>query len=73
VLRALRSFAAFWYDFVVGVDWRVAAGVVVGLALTAALVHAGVDAWWLLPAAVLLLLGYSLARAARSLLSRSGG
>ena len=34
VIAWLRRFGAFWYDFVVGDDWRVAAGVVVALALT---------------------------------------
>ena len=37
--RWLRSFGAFWYDFVIGDDWRGAAVVVLALALTAVLVH----------------------------------
>jgi hypothetical protein len=64
-MRVLRAFAAFWYDFLVGDDWTVAAGVVLALAITAALVHAHVAVWWLLPFAVLALLGLSLVRAAR--------
>jgi hypothetical protein len=49
-VRRLKSIGAFWYDFVVGDDWRVAVVVVAALALTAVLVHAaGVNAWWLLP------------------------
>jgi hypothetical protein len=60
----LRSFGAFWYDFVVGDDWRGAGVVAVALALTALLVHAaGVNAWWLLPVAVTAALGWSLRRA----------
>jgi hypothetical protein len=39
MLRALRGFAAFWYDFIVGDDWRIAAGVALLLAGGAALVH----------------------------------
>lgn len=62
-MRWIRSFALFWYDFVVGDDWRVAVGVVAALALTAVLVHFGVNAWWLLPLAVVVLLGLSLRRA----------
>ncbi|SEO09267.1 hypothetical protein [Actinacidiphila rubida] len=63
-MKWIRSFALFWYDFVVGDDWRVAAGVAVALGATAGLVHgAGVNAWWLLPVAVVLLLGLSLRRA----------
>ena len=46
----LKSFGLFWWDFVIGDDWIVAAAVVAGLALTALLTHvAGVNAWWLLP------------------------
>ena len=63
-MRFLRSFGRFWWNFVVGDDWVVAAGVAVALALTALLAHNGVDAWWLLPVAVALLLADSLRRAA---------
>jgi hypothetical protein len=60
----LKSIGAFWYDFVVGDDWRVAVVVVAALALTAVLVHAaGVNAWWLLPVCVFAALGWSLRRA----------
>ncbi len=64
-MTRLRSFAMFWYDFVVGDDWRGAAVVAAALAVTALLVHvAHVNAWWLLPAAVIGVLGWSLRRAA---------
>ncbi|MCL2733595.1 MAG: hypothetical protein FWE15_26730 [Actinomycetia bacterium] len=63
-MKWIRSFLLFWYDFVVGDDWRVAAGVAVALGATAGLVHAaGLNAWWLLPVAVAVLLGLSLRRA----------
>jgi hypothetical protein len=65
VVRALRAFGAFWWDFIVGDDWRIAAGVIVALAATAALAAASVPAWWLLPLAVAALLGLSLRRATR--------
>ncbi|MBV9023216.1 MAG: hypothetical protein JO362_05335 [Streptomycetaceae bacterium] len=61
-MKWLRSFALFWYDFIVGDDWRVAVGVAVTLAVTAGLAHSGVNAWWLLPVAVAALLGASLWR-----------
>jgi hypothetical protein len=62
--RWLRSFGAFWYDFVIGDDWRGAAVVVLALALTAVLAHvAGLNAWWLLPLAAIAALGWSLRRA----------
>jgi hypothetical protein len=64
-MTALRRFGTFWWDFVVGDDWRVAAGVVVALGITAAVAATGAPAWWLLPLAVALLLYVSLRRAAR--------
>jgi hypothetical protein len=63
--RRLRTFLAFLYDFVVGDDWRIAAGVVAGLALTYAVGRAGVPSWWLLPVLVAVLLPASLWLAAR--------
>jgi hypothetical protein len=59
----LRSFGRFWWNFIVGDDWRVAAGVALALALTALLTYEGANAWWLLPPAVALILALSLRRA----------
>ena len=65
--RRLRSFGAFWYDFIVGDDWRGAAAVALALAATVLLVHvAGVNAWWLMPVCVIAALGWSLRRASTS-------
>jgi hypothetical protein len=64
-MRYLRSFGRFWWNFIVGDDWRVAAGVGVALGVTYALTHNGVNAWWLLPAGIVLGLGESLRRAVR--------
>ena len=62
--RWLRSFGIFWYDFIVGDDWRGAAVVAVALGGTALLVHAaGLNPWWLLPVCVIAALGWSLRRA----------
>jgi len=65
-MSRLRAFGRFWWNFVVGDDWRIAAAVGVGLALTALLTGLGVDAWWLLPAVVAVALGGSLRRATRT-------
>jgi hypothetical protein len=35
----VRGFAAFWVDFIVGEDWRIAAGVALLLLCGAGLVH----------------------------------
>lgn len=65
-MSRLASFGRFWWDFVVGDDWTAAAGVVVAVAVTAGLAHAGIVSWWLLPVAVALLLYASLRRAIRA-------
>ena len=64
-MSRIRAFGAFWWDFIVGDDWRIAAGVILGLAATAGLAAAGLAAWWLLPLIVTLLLVLSLHRAIR--------
>jgi hypothetical protein len=61
--RRLRAFGEFWYDFIVGDDWLVAAGVVAALAVTYGLHEAGVASWWLAPLVILILLPISLSRA----------
>jgi hypothetical protein len=61
----LGSFGRFWWNFIVGDDWRVAAGVAGALALTWLLTHVGVNAWWLLPAGVAIVLAESVRRATR--------
>ena len=65
VSARLRAFAAFWYDFVVGDDWRVAVGVAVALAVTWAVSRTSVASWWIVPVAVAVLLVTSLRRATR--------
>jgi hypothetical protein len=59
------SFLRFWWNFVVGDDWRSAAGIAVAIGVTAAVVAAGVDAWWLIPLGVFAVLATSLARETR--------
>jgi hypothetical protein len=61
----VKRFLGFWYDFIVGDDWAIAAGVVAGLALTGLLARRGVDAWWLMPLAVTVVLAVSLWREVR--------
>jgi hypothetical protein len=59
------AFARFWYHFIVGDDWTVAAAVAVGLILTALLNSAHITAWWLVPLIVITMLGLSLRRASK--------
>ena len=61
----MRAFGRFWWDFVIGDDWVVAASVAVAIGATAAVAAANVAAWWLLPLAVAVVLWMSLRRATR--------
>ncbi len=62
----LRAFAAFWYDFVIGDDWRVAVGVALALAGTWVLNQTTTaPTWWIAPLAVIVLLPFSIYRATR--------
>jgi hypothetical protein len=65
VAKRIQAFAAFWYDFLVGDDWLVVAGVVASLALTYWVGRTAVPAWWLMPLFLVLLLPVSLWRGAR--------
>jgi hypothetical protein len=62
-MRWLRSFGAFWWDFVVGDDPWLAAGIVVALGATALLYAIGIPAWWVMPVATAALLSWSATRA----------
>jgi len=64
-MKRVKAFFAFWYDFVVGDDWRVAVGVAAALAATYGISQTSVPAWWLLPVAVAILLPLSLWRVVR--------
>jgi hypothetical protein len=65
-VKYLGAFGRFWWDFIVGDDWSVAAVIAVGLVLTYLLAHRGLNAWWLLPLAVAVVLAHSLWGAARA-------
>ncbi len=65
VARLARSFFAFWWDFIIGDDVTLAAGVAVGLALAAVLHAAHVPAWWALPVPWIAALLWSVNRASR--------
>jgi hypothetical protein len=71
-MTRLRTAIAGVWEFVVGDDWRSALGVVISLAATALLADCGVGAWWVMPVAVLVLLGWSIRRAARDAARRDG-
>jgi uncharacterized membrane protein (UPF0136 family) len=63
--RRLRAMGQFAYGLVIGDDWGVALGLVAALALTAGVSRTAVPSWWVLPAALLVLLPVSVWRTAR--------
>jgi ribonucleotide monophosphatase NagD (HAD superfamily) len=62
-MKYLVGFLRFWYDFIVGDDWRIALSVAAAIGLTALLVRSGISAWWLMPIAVVAIMLSSLRRA----------
>ena len=69
-MKWITQFVRFWYDFIIGDDWRIAIGVVVTLSVVYAGAHHGLNCWWLLPIAVALLLAVSVTHELRRARSR---
>jgi hypothetical protein len=64
-VRLVKRFGRFWWNFIVGDDWRAAMGIALAFGASALLVAMGVPAWWVLPLAAVLVLADSLRRATR--------
>jgi hypothetical protein len=65
-MRHVIAFGRFWYDFVVGDDWRIAAGVALLVAVAGAAVAAGASGD---PVAITVAVGTALLAAAGTILS----
>src|SRR6478672_10183910 len=65
-LRGLVAFGKFWYGFIIGDDWTVAAAVAIALVVTWLLHIGGVAAWWLMPMVAVIATGASLRRTSRT-------
>lgn len=66
MIGKLRAFGAFWYDFIIGDDWRVALAVALAFVATFALSRwTTIPTWWLVPVAVAIVLPTSIRRIAR--------
>ena len=63
--RWLRAFGRFWYGFIIGDDWTVAATVVAALVVTWLLHLVDVGVWWLTPLAAVAITGLNLRRTGR--------
>jgi hypothetical protein len=66
IVDKLGAFLRFWYDFLVGDDWRVAVTVALALAVTVVVDRTtGSAPWWILVAAVAVALPASVYRVTR--------
>ena len=65
VIGWVLGFGRFWYRFIIGDDWTVAAAVAIGLAITALLNAARFPAWWVVPLFVIVILRVSVQRSKR--------
>ena len=71
MMTYLKNFLRFWYDFMVGDDWMIAAGVLMALVVSVALARRGLNAWWVMLVSVVVMLAASLWRETRRSRSRN--
>ncbi len=63
MIRWMGAVGRFWYEFIVGDDWRIATGVVAALGITAFLARTtALPVWWVVVVVVLALLPLSIRR-----------
>jgi len=62
---SLKAFGDFWFDFLIGDDWRGTVGILLAFIATAMVNHSGAVSWWILPVAVSALLPMNLMRVTR--------
>jgi hypothetical protein len=66
VIRWMGAVGRFWYEFIIGDDWRIATGVVAALGITALLARTtALPVWWIVVVVVLALLPLSIRRSVR--------
>jgi hypothetical protein len=63
MVGAIVGFGKFWYDFIIGDDWLIAA--LIGITLVVLRILDRAELWWVLPIVVVFALGTSLWRATR--------
>lgn len=62
---SVKAFGAFWFDFLIGDDWRGSVGIISAFMLTFWINKSGGSSWWIVPVAVAVLLPYNLLRVTR--------
>jgi hypothetical protein len=64
-MKFLTTFARFWYDFIVGDDWRLAVGTVAAITVVTVAANRDINVWWALLLLVSALLAISVSTASR--------
>ena len=65
-INGAKAFIDFWYDFIIGDDWTIAAGIVIAFFGTEWLAGSTGQSWYLLPIATALLISNSLLKATKN-------
>jgi hypothetical protein len=65
-INGARAFVDFWYDFIIGDDWTIAAGIVIAFFGTEWLAGSTGQSWYLVPIATALLISNSLLKATKN-------
>jgi len=66
LLVSVKKFGAFWFDFLIGDDWRGTVIVLAAFALTHQLAAENIVSWWVLPLGIVILLPYNLFRVTKA-------
>ena len=51
-MKYITAFLLFWYDFIIGDDWRNAAATLIAIVLTVGALAAGLPAFWIFPVVI---------------------
>jgi hypothetical protein len=66
LLLSVKKFGAFWFDFLIGDDWRGTVIVLAAFTLTHQLAGENLVSWWVLPLGIVILLPYNLFRVTKA-------
>jgi len=66
LLVSVKKFGAFWFDFLIGDDWRGTVIVLAAFILTHQLAGENLNSWWVLPLGIVILLPYNLFRVTKA-------
>jgi uncharacterized membrane protein len=66
LIGSIKAFGDFWFDFLIGDDWRGTVGLIIAFILTGWLNRSDTASWWIVPTAVMVLMPFNLLRVTRA-------